>query len=1260
MLKLSALITLLLLSACIPKPQEIKGCGSGQEFSDATLGCISSTGIVDVVSQIADLDVIEDTPRVFALPTKPPSNTEPVYFFITRAPGRGTLSNGCSGQELVPLSSCTYTPAANVVSAVSDLFPVDEFRYRLCNNPAGTSRCGSEQTVQIMISEANEDLPIVTSAANVAVFEGESFFVDIRAARQSLRENDPIYACLLVSGDVAATTAPIQLTQSQAPGASVTTGNCLLIGNEAGNLSVGLASFSATAGIIAGCPNNEASCAQNIVVRVRVCEENVDCLDPLYAGQFQDLVTNVRINPRNFAPAISPATPIAAANIEEEGSAITFHVPNQPTTPGVPTINDRLLLEATDLDGQPLTYEYVPFTHTPTNSGTFVCSAGNALPCTFTPAVDFVGTVSFRYLARDSAAAISNQVTVTWNVTQVNDRPFFQSTGHIFGYQTSPVELQENTTLADRTLRVGEGGGVYENGQVLLLSATTSHPGLLPLSGIVLKRGTTVLGDLSSPRLMDNVANMDADAQNFTLSFTPTANIVSSEVITVTLTVDDQQALNNTNSPVFSFTFNGIRNIDHPLEFTLDPATTVGFQQNGPTRDLVFRATPGLNDWQSASGGSQALTVTVTSSNSAAIDLTNPGTLLQAVGGITVTPGAAAPGTRVWTLTYSGLDEPSDNDLTLRLAPSLRGTSNVAVTISDGGPSTPLTRTITAGVYEHIFNFAGWSKIFAKGASYGQITTALESAELNIAWNEFTVTEGGNSVGNFRVRLYRSTSSDFSTLPSAAILNAGLTPAVREVTLNDTVTLDDLGINGALVPGQRYYFILGIVPDETGEVVLPQPAADRVLEVVMPPDNMVLQHRWMANANFCASAGLTADRENNYRCLNRGLGAVPASGDWFYDQIVHLFVDVHEAGCPYTLAGNGAPVPPGTANDVYYNRDNGQCLYSNGVAWLPYSSAIYGAVPGLVTNKFELPPLAQLSRADALAVCDAEEIQCEEGACPAGVWAGLRRSLPLRREIVESTSWGTTPGWATIENSGDHGLEACNTAGAAGVTFFAGATEEMASFPSSGATVGLTPLLTGSTLTQACKSRYGARDLIGNVGEWLGDTMSCSNIDGVLSECGYVAAAVTPGAGRDDALAANNALNTVYGFDSNPAPVRGRGFSLTQNAVATWVSMLTSGVDRFHLAVGFPFFEDVPAITVPSAPILDASGALPATLAPTALSSDTVTLTWGGTELYALVHGGSWRDGAGGAGRFALELRRRDSPAAHVGHRCVIRMPVAP
>jgi hypothetical protein len=106
-----------------------------------------------------------------------------------------------------------------------------------------------------------------------------------------------------------------------------------------------------------------------------------------------------------------------------------------------------------------------------------------------------------------------------------------------------------------------------------------------------------------------------------------------------------------------------------------------------------------------------------------------------------------------------------------------------------------------------------------------------------------------------------------------------------------------------------------IIPYFNGKpVTITNPNASMV-RVTLPPPNMALVHRWMANRSQCLELGLPVRIDNNYSCTFTGLGAVQENypfnpGSTKIDLKSDLLIDRFELGCnfsrgPETLADQG-------------------------------------------------------------------------------------------------------------------------------------------------------------------------------------------------------------------------------------------------------------------------------------------------------------------------------------------------------------------
>lgn len=102
---------------------------------------------------------------------------------------------------------------------------------------------------------------------------------------------------------------------------------------------------------------------------------------------------------------------------------------------------------------------------------------------------------------------------------------------------------------------------------------------------------------------------------------------------------------------------------------------------------------------------------------------------------------------------------------------------------------------------------------------------------------------------------------------------------------------------------RTYYY--KIVPVFDGQNLSYSAGNHNIVRVTLPPPNMALVHRWMANRTRCMEIDKPFSIANDYSCTYNGVGSRPKSvphrvGDTALDQGGDLLVDRFELGCRYT------------------------------------------------------------------------------------------------------------------------------------------------------------------------------------------------------------------------------------------------------------------------------------------------------------------------------------------------------------------------
>ncbi|GEM_PF-5646480 len=477
---------------------------------------------------------------------------------------------------------------------------------------------------------------------------------------------------------------------------------------------------------------------------------------------------------------------------------------------------------------------------------------------------------------------------------------------------------------------------------------------------------------------------------------------------------------------------------------------------------------------------------------------------------------------------------------------------------------------------------------------------------------------------------------------------------------------------------------------------------------------------------------------NTFTCPYEGPGDTGSvSGSTVYDFGRDLIVDRYEAGCPYTKSneaiescptglsnvatsgscigtvdptvadGGGAITFSSPANQVYYNRSSGKCFQHDGATWNEFDtlSSLRLATLADRYQNAELPPIVYTSQDTANNFCAETATEAILGICNVGgtfsIDAGTGRCsdstggayenynnisgrLPSRKEQVAYSDWDLTEVSDSIANTREGGLSLnsnskCNTSSANGLESYY--TDSVTPISNTLFTLpgtlssGIRSLMTGSSETELCVSKYGVQDSIGNVNEWSSDRLYCDN-----ELCGGVASTVTPGGavdpdyignGDDDFYPAdgNNATFTRYVFNGVTGPCIDTDVDGTCDGYLTnWIfDQKSNGASRFFTPMGLPavttYISDNPGEFVNN--FFEQIG-ISSGITSTKLHDDTIVVEQirldatqnaaNASGLAGLTTGGSYLT-SNGAGTYHLEMIAVDDPAYNtrvdVGFRCV-------
>ncbi|MBF0360081.1 MAG: hypothetical protein HQK49_03680 [Oligoflexia bacterium] len=202
--------------------------------------------------------------------------------------------------------------------------------------------------------------------------------------------------------------------------------------------------------------------------------------------------------------------------------------------------------------------------------------------------------------------------------------------------------------------------------------------------------------------------------------------------------------------------------------------------------------------------------------------------------------------------------------------------------------------------------------------------SASNKGIIRLAWEDFTITgdnqylyEYSRLYSNTGYRVYRkgfNPSTDNVLIPGLTDFGTPWSSPVSGDTIVQPKWYRDKLSNKVYYADFVDYSVEQVVPTNSSdariywykvEAVIDNkaisfytPSSDAVIKVILPPKNMALVHRWIANKEMCTLMGKEADidRSNHYRCPYNGIG----NNDLYYDIGGHLIVDRFTLGCNFT------------------------------------------------------------------------------------------------------------------------------------------------------------------------------------------------------------------------------------------------------------------------------------------------------------------------------------------------------------------------
>lgn len=516
-----------------------------------------------------------------------------LQYIVISAPTNGTLSNCITTGSYSTDLTCTYTPNAN-------FFGTDSFTYKTYD---GVSQSNNVATVTINVAAIN-DAPVVAANQNLATSEdtllnfniSPATDVDIPAQTLSYKvitapTNGTLTNCISTgsfSTDLSCTYTP----NSNYNGSdsftvqaydSVTTS----ITNQTINITVNAINDAPTLASTQSVSTNEDTVLNfnlnagsdvegSTLSYIKLTDPSAGTLS--CAGGTSRACTYTPAT--NFNGDVSFTYKVNDGSLDSNTSTVTITVapvndaPTVASTQTVTTNEDTAITfdlnAGSDIEGSSLTYVKL----TNPASGTLTCTGGTSRSCTYTPAANVNGSVSFTYNVSDGALS-SNTATVTINITAVNDAPTVAST-------------QTVTTNEDTALTFDLNAGSDTEGATLTYLKLTN-----PASGTLTCTGGTSRSCTYTP-----AANINGSV---TFTYNVSDGSLSSNTATVTINITPVN-----DAPTLAATQSVSTNEDTVLNFNL----TAGADVDGDTLTYTTLTSPASGTLSCSGGTSRACTYT--------------------------------------------------------------------------------------------------------------------------------------------------------------------------------------------------------------------------------------------------------------------------------------------------------------------------------------------------------------------------------------------------------------------------------------------------------------------------------------------------------------------------------------------------------------------------------------------------------------------------------------------------------------------------
>ncbi|MBT3983170.1 MAG: Ig-like domain-containing protein [Bacteriovoracaceae bacterium] len=999
---------ILMISLGCNKATQSAGCDNGKVYDPATRACVENV-VGEVFSDnhkplagaVSEEFVTEDViSHSFGVPPGSDEDGDVLSYFVVSSPSYGTIEDcmNASGSTGLGDLTCTYLPTAEFAGT-------DSFTYRIHDGKEYGANYGS---ITFTFTGSNDSASFIAfpTADATAQYEDTpnaiAFTVD-EGAGGSDEDNQVVTITVNNTGNtVVAPESAILISWKATPIGYASNSPFVLC-----DATVDCGSGETTIDIVNTSNTNTSSAywgAGSAILDIKV-EDNLGGSTTLTA--ISRAITAVDDIPI-FDPANPTPTAIATATADEDvGIALVMTVDEGGSIDEDATDDITVTVEVTPNTGTaiPLTQMFVEFAGAPLGDASTPRAFGssavdvslNSMTLYITPIAESSGITDVALTFTDSGGnAITQSFSVVIN--DVNDAPVFTTAPA--AATGTPVAGAEDTPLAI-AFGIDEGGGSDEDIQNMEIMAEVQGTcEVFENSDITISVAGTAVATAGAWLSVDADSTTDASGIALEMSIVPNSDYNGECGMSVSINDD----ILGTPEAVATFGVKFAEEDDAPTIAT--PAATYSINEGTEIRSISLAVDEG-----GRSGGAAATPI-----DEDAQDLSIK---------VTSDDLSLLPNNRIKLHYYNGsdfyydgvgydslgdmTDDHGTTELKMHLWPveGYNGTVNVTVEISD--TTSTASTTVTLVVNDNSYTMGYWTKINASGGIVDAMGTPDSTAvpQVDLAWDVPTPNGTSNTLMGYNVYRVQQEKANVYDFDLDAPVNS--TPLSSAELADVTVT-----------PGTIYHYMaLPVNTANQKETMVYND--DRIIRVVVPPENQVLVHRMMANKEFCDIQGSTVERGAHYRCPYEGLGEVVDGGSYFYDIEYDLLVDKFEAGCNYGRAENSecmeksqgcldmvdpyaTPVSasPGT---LYYDRSTAKCWVNTDGAYTWKNNACeygtstcdsFGTIGNCIDNTAAFDPSASLIAASTSTLFLASETgaeTCYENTDGATTWTSSNTAM---------------------------------------------------------------------------------------------------------------------------------------------------------------------------------------------------------------------------------------------------------------------------